>query len=145
MNTDRTVLTDEMYERVAPLCPGKAVDPGRTAVDNRLFLEAVFWRFRTGSSWRDLPPRFGPWNSVFKRFRRWTQSGVFVDIVRVLSDEFDLVVDDTIMPPQASGAKQGDLAPTGSDAQRGSDPQNCRAPAAIGDSDSVGCSARPDS
>ena len=48
MNKDRTILTDAMGERMEPLLSGKATDPGRTA-DNRLFLEAVLWRFRTGS------------------------------------------------------------------------------------------------
>ncbi|MCY4328286.1 MAG: transposase, partial [Rhodobacteraceae bacterium] len=55
MNADRTVLTDEMGARVAPLCPGQVTDPGCTAVDNRLCLEGVLWRFRTGTPWRDLP------------------------------------------------------------------------------------------
>ena len=48
MEKDRTVLTDAMWERIEPLLSGKATDPGRTA-DNRLFLEAVLWRFRTGA------------------------------------------------------------------------------------------------
>ena len=76
MNTDRTVLTDDMWERIELLLSGKATDSGRTA-DNRLFLEAVLWRFRTGSPWRDLPARFGNWNSVFQRFLRWVQKGLF--------------------------------------------------------------------
>ena len=48
MTTDQTVLTDDMWERIEPLLSGTATDPGRTA-DNRLFLEAVLWRLRTGS------------------------------------------------------------------------------------------------
>jgi len=44
---------------------------GADGSDGRLFLEAVFWIARTGSPWRDLPPRFGKWNTVFKRFRDW--------------------------------------------------------------------------
>lgn len=54
---------------IAPLLPGKASDCGVTAKDNRLFLEAVLWRVRTGALWPDLPPGFGAWNSVFRRFR----------------------------------------------------------------------------
>ena len=65
MNADRTVLSDAMWVRVEHMLPGKATDPGGTAADNRLFLEAVLWRFRTGSPWRDLPERFGNWNSVY--------------------------------------------------------------------------------
>ena len=71
------MLKDEQWECVAPLLPGKAGDPGRTGSDNRLFLEAVLWMVRTGAPWRDLPEAFGSWNTVFRRFRRWAQAGVF--------------------------------------------------------------------
>jgi hypothetical protein len=53
-----------------PHLPGKVSDAGAAEKDNRLFLEAVFWRGRTGSLWRDLPPAFRHWNSQFRRFRR---------------------------------------------------------------------------
>ncbi len=129
MNKDRTILTDAMWERIEPLLSGKATDPGRTA-DNRLFLEAVLWRFRTGSPWRDLPPRFGNWNSTFRRFRRWVQKGLFDRIFNVLSDEFDLSVvsiDGTIMQAhaKASGSEKGALAKA-SDVQKRSDEQDRR-------------------
>ncbi len=79
------VLNDAQWKRVAPLLPGKAGDPGRTAADNRLFLEAVVWIARVGAPWRDLPGLFGNWNSVFKRFRRWAQKGVFEELFKRLS------------------------------------------------------------
>ena len=112
MNSDRTVLTDAMWARVESMLPGKATDPGVTAADNRLFVEAVLWRFRTGSPWRDLPERFGNWNSVFRRFRRWALSGVFERVFNVLSEGFDLehvFVDGTIVQAhqKASGARGG--------------------------------------
>ncbi len=75
MNADRTMLTDKMQQRIEPLFPGKATDPGVTAADNRLFVEAVLWRIRTGAPWRDLPPRFGKQHSVYRRFRRQPLSG----------------------------------------------------------------------
>ena len=65
------MVGDAVWEKIAPLLPGKPSDPGATAKDNRLFLEAVLWRVRTGVPWRDLPSDFGNWNSVFQRFRRW--------------------------------------------------------------------------
>ena len=73
----RVWLRDDQFERIAALLPGKASDPGRTAADNRLFVEAVLWIARTGSPWRDLPPSFGLWNSVYQRFARWSRSGVW--------------------------------------------------------------------
>ncbi|MDP6068761.1 MAG: transposase, partial [Alphaproteobacteria bacterium] len=54
MNTDRLVIGDEVWEKISPHLPGKVTDRGVTAADNRLFLEAVLWRVRTGSPWRDL-------------------------------------------------------------------------------------------
>ena len=71
----RFELTDEQWETIQPLLPGKAADPGRTAKDNRAFLEAVLWTGRTGAPWRDLPSRYGNWNSVFQRFNRWAKAG----------------------------------------------------------------------
>ena len=56
----------------------------------RLFLETVFWRVRTGSPWRDLPPAFGQWNSQFRRFRRWAKSGVFENLFKAMSEDVDL-------------------------------------------------------
>ena len=77
MNAGWTVPTDAMWARVVPMPSGKATDPGVTATDNRQFIEAVPWRFRTGSRWRDIPERFGNWNSVSGRFGRLALSGVF--------------------------------------------------------------------
>ena len=112
MNEDRTVLTDAMWARIEHILPGKAADPGVTAADNRQFLEAVLWRIRTGSPWRDLPEHFGNWNSVFKRFRRWALSGIFEQVFNEPPDEFDLeyiFVDGTIVQAhrKAAGARGG--------------------------------------
>jgi transposase len=73
----RFVLTDAQWAKMEPLCLGKPTDPGRSGSDNRMFLEAVLWIARTGSPWRDLPPMFGNWNTVFKRYRDWVKPGVF--------------------------------------------------------------------
>ena len=74
---DRTLLKDHQWNRIAPLLPGKVADPGRTAADNRLFLEAILFIARTGIPWRDLPSSFGAWNSIYKRFARWCETGVW--------------------------------------------------------------------
>ncbi len=60
MIEQRFVVTDHLWEKLEPLLPGKQTDSGVTAKDNRLFFEAVLWRVRTGSPWRDLPEAFGP-------------------------------------------------------------------------------------
>src|SRR3954449_5899681 len=87
LERSRFMVGDAVWEKIAPLLPGKASDPGATAKDNRLFLEAVLWRVRTGVPWRDLPSDFGHWNSVFQRFRRWVKGGVFARVFECLSDE----------------------------------------------------------
>ena len=83
----RTVLTDELWNKIAPLCSGKTTDPGQTGGDARVFLEGVLWIARTGAPWRDLPTEHGNWNSVFKRFRRWVRNGSFDKIFKALSEE----------------------------------------------------------
>ena len=96
----RVVLRDDQYERIAALLPGKASDPGRTATDNRLFIEAVLWIARTGSPWRDLPHEFGPWNSVYQRFARWSRSGVWHRVFAHLAQDADfeeVFIDSTIV------------------------------------------------
>ncbi len=112
MNTDRFVISDDTWARIAPQVPGKASDRGVTGADTRLFLEAVMWRVRTGSPWRDLPPDFGNWNSTFRRFRRWACKGVFERLFETLSDDPDFeyaMIDGTIVSvhQKASGAKGG--------------------------------------
>jgi transposase len=86
---DRDKLRDDQWERIAHMLPGKATDPGRSAADNRLFVEAVLWILRTGAPWRDLPKRFGPWNSVYRRFSRWSRRGVWHRVFRELAKEAD--------------------------------------------------------
>ena len=112
MRKERFAITDRMWEIIEPVVPGTARDPGVTAKDTRLFLEAVLWRVRVGAPWRDLPSEFGAWNSVFRRFRRWAQAGVFQRIFEVASGDPDFeyaLIDGTIINvhQKASGAKGG--------------------------------------
>lgn len=101
-----------MWARLAPHLPGKPSDPGRSAADNRLFMEAVLWMARAGAPWRDLPNGFGPWNPVFRRVRRWARTGVFERVFGVLGGDPDVeyaMVDGTIIRvhQHATGAKGG--------------------------------------
>jgi transposase len=96
----RKVLRDEQYQRIEALLPGKKGDPGYTAADNRLFVEAVLWMMRTGSPWRDLPECFGRWNSVYQRFARWSRKGVWQKIFAHLAEDADFeeaFIDSTIV------------------------------------------------
>ena len=80
----RHEISDEQWEAIRDLLPGQEGDPGATAKDNRLFVNALRWIAKTGAPWRDLPERFGKWNSVFQRFNRWCKSGVFQAIMEKL-------------------------------------------------------------
>ena len=108
----RLMLSDEQWRHIEKLCVGKPEDPGGTGADNRMFVEGVLWIARTGSPWRDLPAVFGKWNSVFVRFNRWSESGVWHRIFAALSDDPDfeyLILDSTIVRAHqhAAGAKGG--------------------------------------
>jgi transposase len=106
----RHAISDENWERIKDLLPGKKGDPGATARDNRLFIDAVLWIAKTGAPWRDLPERFGSWNSVWKRFSRWAHKAVWRKLFGHFQDE-DLewlVLDSTVIRahPHAAGAKK---------------------------------------
>ena len=108
---DRLVLSDAAWERMAPLIIGRPDQKGSTGRDNRMFVEGVLWIVRTGSPWRDLPEVFGEWNSVFRRFSRWSRKGVWWRIFEAMSDDPDfeyLIVDSTIVRAHqhAAGAQK---------------------------------------
>lgn len=107
----RHEITDDSWNRIKNLLPGKQGDPGVTAKDNRLFVNAVLWIAKTGAPWRDLPERFGNWNSVWRRFDRWARKGVWERVFRELQDpdlEW-LLLDSTVIRAHqhAAGAKKG--------------------------------------
>ena len=82
----RHELTDAQWARIRDLLPGKEGDPGRTAADNRRFVNAVVYVLRTGVPWADLPARFGKHDTVRKRFDRWCARGVWEGIARAAGD-----------------------------------------------------------
>jgi transposase len=106
----RHEITDEHWERIKDLLPGQPGDPGVTAQDNRTFINAVLWIAKTGAPWRDLPERFGPWGSVWKRFDRWAKKGVWERVFEGLRDP-DLewvIIDSTVIRAHqhAAGAEK---------------------------------------
>jgi transposase len=109
----RYELKDADWVRLAPLLPGKVGDAGRSAADNRLFVNAVLWIARSGAPWRDLPERFGPWNSVYRRFRRWAQKSVWQRVFEAVQDP-DLdwaMLDSTSVRAHQHAAGQKKAAP----------------------------------
>lgn len=108
----RYELTDQEWEQVASLLPPeKTGKPGRPSKDNRTMLNGMVWIARSGAPWRDLPERYGPWNSVYSRFRKWIDDGILDNIFRVLSLEaelYELSLDATIVQAHqhSAGAKK---------------------------------------
>ena len=80
-------LSDFEWGLIQPLLPNKP--RGVARVDDRRVLNGIFWVLRTGSPWRDLPEVFGEWNSVFRRFSRWSDKGVWRRIFEAMSDDPD--------------------------------------------------------
>ena len=82
------------------MLPGREGHVGGTAKDNRLFVEAVIWKFRSGAPWRDLPERFGDWKNTHRRFSRWSESGVWASLFKCLAADADneyAMIDSTIV------------------------------------------------
>jgi transposase len=104
----RHAISDADWNRIEHLLPGQPGQHGKVARDNRLFVDAVLWVAKTGAPWRDLPERFGNWNSAYRRFARWAQKGVWARVLEALADpdvEW-LILDSTIIRahPHAAGA-----------------------------------------
>jgi transposase len=113
----RYALTDAQWEKIADKLPGRAGSPGVTARDNRLFVDAVLYKFRAGIPWRDLPPRFGDWHRVYQRFNRWSRKGIWQGLFEQLSrapDNEYALIDSTIVRAHrnASGALKRGRAPS---------------------------------
>ena len=108
---DRLMLSDAQWERIVPHIIGDCRSRGTSGRDNRMLVEAVLWIARTGAPWRDLPAVFGNWNSLFRRFSRWRQKGVWDRLLKAVSDDPDfesLILDSTVVRAHqhAAGAKK---------------------------------------
>jgi transposase len=106
------LLNDSQWNKIKDILPGKQSDPGRTGADNRRFVEAIIWVGRNGARWRALPAQYGHWNSVHRRFRRWSKKGIWQMLFNTLAVNADtewLMIDSTIIRAHqhAAGAKGG--------------------------------------
>ena len=105
-------LREDQWMLIQDALPGKPGDPGRSGEDNRRFVEAVVWMGQNGAKWRALPREYGHWFSVHKRFKRWSDKGVWQMIFNTLTvcaDTEWLMIDSTIIRAHqcAAGAKGG--------------------------------------
>jgi transposase len=69
-------ITDAAWEQIEPLLPENGRKGGRRR-DHRTVIDGILWKLRTGAPWRDLPERYGPWQTCFDRFNRWRRDGTW--------------------------------------------------------------------
>jgi len=96
----RYALRDDQWDRIKDMLPGREGHVGGTAKDNRLFVEAVLYRYRAGIPWRDIPERFGDFRVIHTRHSRWSKSGVWERVFKELADDADneyAMIDATIV------------------------------------------------
>lgn len=104
-------LREDQWEKIKNILPGRPDTVGVTAKDNRLFVEAVLYRYRAGIPWRDLPARFGDFRVIHTRHTRWSRTGVWKRIFELLSEDADneyAMIDSTIVRAHqhSAGAKK---------------------------------------
>lgn len=118
----RGELTNEQWEWLKPLLPPQKRHTGRPSHDHRRIINGILWILRTGAPWRDLPERYGPWQTVASRFYRWRKAGIWDAIFAAIQAQGDLLgqidwdihfVDGTVVRAHqhAAGAKGGASRP----------------------------------
>ena len=124
MRQHRTVVSDEAWAWMQPLLPSSAGRRGGRWRDHRQVIEAIAWKYRTGSPWRELPESFGPWQTAYERLTRWSADGTWAKLLaRAQADadaagELDWLVaaDSTLVRVHQHGAsarRRGGNASTG--------------------------------
>jgi len=136
---ERHALSDAQWERLRPLLPPPPTGRGRPRRDDRLVGDGIVWRLTTGVPWRDLPARFGSWRTVYSRFRRWQQAGVWERVLATLQADADATGDldwaqhfldgTTVRAHQhAAGAQKGAVTRRSAAPVAGSRPKSTSAP-----------------
>ena len=123
---------------MGPLLPSEHGRGCRPSEDNRRYFEGMLWMARSGAQWRLLPDAYGKWNSVFRRYRRWVETGVFDALLETLTEMVERdtsadMIDSTVVRAHhcAVGLKKGIKRPRGSAARAGASPPSSM-PAATG-------------
>jgi transposase len=135
----RHALTDRQWEQLAPLLPPAKPRTGRPNHDHRRILDGLLWHLRTGAPWRDLPERYGPWQTVYSRFRRWQRAGIWDRLLAALQAAGDGAgqldwslhfVDGSVIRAHqhAAGAQKGGPPPPSAGAVGASAPKSTSAP-----------------
>jgi len=130
----RHEVTETEWARLAPLLPPRK--PGKPRKDDRLVIDGILWKLATGAPWRDLPERYGPWKTVYTRFRRWTRAGAWDRVFAAVQRQADAAgeldwavhfVDGTVIRAHqhAAGAKGGTQTPKPSGAARAGSARRC--------------------
>ncbi len=118
MTIRRHEVTDAVWGRLAPLLPPEQPPRGRPNQSHRTILNGILWKLKTGTPWRDLPERYGPWSTVYSRFWRWRRAGVWDRVFAAVQRDADApgqvdwsihFVDGTVVRAHqhAAGAKRG--------------------------------------
>jgi transposase len=123
--TRARVLSDEQWERIAPLLPSSHGRRGRPFRDHRQVVEGIVFRYRAGLAWRDLPREFGPWQTVWKRHHRFATDGTWDQVLRVLQAQADAAgeldwhvsVDSTVVRAHQHAATAARPRPAAEDTQ----------------------------
>jgi transposase len=111
----RHELSDVEWEKLSRFLPRSGT--GRPRVNDRVVLNGIVWKLRTGSAWRDVPERYGSWQTLYTRFRRWARDGTFSRMLKQVQAEKDAAgdtdwlvsVDSTVVRAHqhAAGGKKG--------------------------------------
>ena len=123
MGHHRCVVSDEAWAWLAPQLPSSAGRRGGRWRDHRQVIEAIAWKYRTGSPWRELPEQFGPWQTAYERLTRWSADGTWAKLLARAQTEADaageldwlVAVDSSIVRVHQHGAtarRVGGNAPT---------------------------------
>lgn len=122
MTIRRHELSEAQWASLAPLLPPQQPKTGRPNTDHRVVLNGILWKIRTGAPWRDLPERYGPWQTVYSRFRRWRLAGIWDRLFEAVQRRADAAgqvdwtlqfVDGSVIRAHqhAAGAKRGTQNP----------------------------------
>jgi transposase len=122
---ERGQLSDTAWASIAPLLPSGG-RPGRPWADHRKVIDRILWKVRTGAPWRDLPERYGPWQTCYEPFVRWRGDGTWERLLAHVQSESDAVcdvlvevsVDSTVVRAHQHAAETRCL-PSATDAKRG--------------------------